>query len=411
MGGGSSFHTNDVVTAIQYIGQTISPISNSVTVVSSLGQPAVEILGGEPFFLAKGNEQTIDGPVFPRARDPGPLIRVQTCCTKNLRIKIIDPNGKMIVEPHISELYPGYFEALFTWSSVSDWTIPDGIPVGKYTVVASSDCTREEAHIPFYVIFNPSDVGGPPTFSFDDTAVWFGTSSNSIRGLHYYLHQSDMRVFSIAISAVNGQTDPYASAIEVARAEENLFTYSLNYHTQDVVELLQNFTEAQCADDACCLTALLRAVGIPAHPVTADAALETGEANWTFDTWVEFLAPHNGITDWRIFHPHEYPGMQPESRNTFGSTRGVATEGFNDVIVMANENWIYSQLDDGSSDVTYGRNVCQEPNQQLSKANWIGELCEHGYWTKDHWDCTEVHSRSSNRHVEESASQLCILTL
>jgi hypothetical protein len=394
LGGGISLHTNDVVTAVQYMDSTISPTSNSITVVSSLNEPMVEILGGESFFFAKGNEQPIDGPVFPRGRGSGPLIRVQTCCNKNVRIKIIDPKGKTIAEPETIELFPGYFETRFFWSSVADWIIPDGIPVGKYIVVASSDCTKNDANIPFYVIFNPDDVDGPPRFSFDDTAVWFGTGSNSIIGLHYYLHQSDMRVFSIAIGAIAGQTDPYTSAIAIARAEENLFAYSLSYHTQDVVEMILNYTDAQCADDACCLTALLRAVGIPSHPVTADAALETGAADWNYDTWVEFLAPHDGTTDWRIFHPHQYPGMEPESRNTFGSTRGVAKEGFNDVIVMANENWVNSQLDDGSNDVTYDRNVCQEPTQHLTKANWIGELCEQGYWTKEHWDCTAVRSRS-----------------
>ena len=144
-------------------------------------------------------------------------------------------------------------------------------------------------------------------------------------------------MFSIAIAAAHGRTDPYDTAIDIARKEEGLFAYNLNYHTQDVVDLLVNYTDAQCADDACCLTALLRAIGIPAHPVTADAGLDTEAANWTFDTWVEFLTPHNGVTDWRIFHPHEYPRMQPESRSTFSTTRAVATKGFNNIIVMANE--------------------------------------------------------------------------
>jgi hypothetical protein len=393
LGGGQVLHTGQAVTAIQYMGPTISPTSNTVTVVARLGQPFVEILGGESFFLPKGGEQSIGAPVFPRGRGAGPVIRVQACCDENVRIEVFDPKGNLVAKPDLTALFPGYYTAGWPWSSDAGWTVPDGIPVGEYTVIARTSCDQQETRGPFYVIFNPADVGGPQRFSFDSTAVWFGTGFNSTNGLHYYLHPSDRRVFAIAIGAIGGMTDPYDAAIAVSRAEESLFAYSLNYHTQDVVDLIVNYTEAQCADDACCLTALLRGVGIPAHPVTADAGLETGAANWTFDTWVEFLAPHGGATDWRILHPHQYPGMLPESRGTFGATRGVATKGFNDVIVMANENWVFGQLDDGTSDVSYGRNGCNEPNQVLTVAPWIGELCEQGYWATPHWDCAGIQPR------------------
>jgi hypothetical protein len=206
------------------------------------------------------------------------------------------------------------------------------------------------------------------------------------------MHCSDWRVFRIAIQAFSGHTVAYDAASSVARAEEALFAYSLDYHTQDVVDLIVNYSEAQCADDAACLTALLRCVGIPAHPVTADAGLETGVANWTFDTWVEFLADNGGI-EWRIFHPHEYPNMTPETRGVFG-LRGVANKGFNDIIVMANESWILAQLDDGTNDVSYGREPCGEPNQAITKTGWIDELCEAGYWAQPHWDCAGVRTRS-----------------
>lgn len=394
LGGNVSLNAGDNITVIQYIGQTVSPPSNTVTVAAHLGQAAVEVLGGDPFFLAKANEQPIDAPVFLRGRSPGPIIRVQACCTRNVHIQIFDPSGELVAEPEPIELFPGYYTATWSWSSFSEWIIPDGIPIGKYTVVVRTGCEQEDTFTPFYVIFNPADVGGSPRFSFDDTAVWFATSNNSIRGLHYFLHQSDSRVFSIAIAAASGETDSYNAAIAVARAEEQLFAYSLNYHTQDVVDLIVNFKDAQCADDACCLTALLRAIGIPAHPVTADAGLETGAANWTFDTWVEFMAPHGGSLEWLVLHPHEYPNMQPESRGIFGSTRGVATKGFNDVIVMANENWVMSLLDDGTNDVTYSRNACQEPEEHLIAATWIDELCEQGYWNVPHWDCAEISPRS-----------------
>lgn len=392
LGTGFAFAAGDTVTAIQYMGSTVSPGSAPVTVVSKLAAPVVEVLGGEVFFAPKAGEMAIGGPVFPRGRGVGPLIRVQACCREEVRIEITGPDGAVIAQPPLVEVYPGYYSATWDWSSSSGWTVPDGIPVGSYAVTARSGCARRAARAGFYVIFDPAEVGGPPRFSFDATAVWFGTSKNALRGLHYYLHPSDSRVFSIAINAASGMTDAFQAAIKIARAEENLFAYSLKFHTKDVVDLLVNFTEAQCADDAACLTALLRAVGVPAHPVTADAALETGDANWTFDTWVEFLADDGGTTEWRIFHPHEYPGMAPESRATFGTTRGVATKAFNDLIVMAGEGWVAAQLDDGTSDVTYGRNSCSEPEQNISQAGWIDELCEQGYWPIPHWDCTGTSS-------------------
>ena len=142
------------------------------------------------------------------------------------------------------------------------------------------------------VIFNPADVGGPDRFSFNETGVWFGAGFNASRALVYHLHPDDARVFQKARVAAEGQTDPQQAAIKVAAAEESLFGYSLNYHSNDVLEMLTSFNEAQCADDANILTSMLRAIGIPAHPATADAALETKAANWTFDTWTEFLVPN-----------------------------------------------------------------------------------------------------------------------
>jgi transglutaminase-like putative cysteine protease len=392
LGQNAVLNPGDVITVIQYMDGTISPPSASVTVTSGLGAASVEIIGGEPFFLPKANEDPIPGPVFPRGRGAGPVIRIQACCTRKVNAWITGPRGEHVTDLVLDQLYPGYYAATWPWNSDAGWNMPDGIPVGEYRVHVHTDCHERDANVPFYVIFDPAAVGGPQRFSFDGTAVWFGTDTNVVRGLHYYLHCSDWRVFRIAIQAVSGHTAAYDAAIRVARAEEALFAYSLYYHTQDVVDLIVNYTEAQCADDAACLTALLRSVGIPAHPVTADAGLETHAANWTFDTWVEFLADHGGI-EWRIFHPHQYKNMQPESRGVFG-VRGVANKGFNDIIVMANESWVLAQLDDGSDDVSYGRQACGEPNQAINKAGWIDELCEAGYWAQPHWDCAGVRTRS-----------------
>jgi hypothetical protein len=389
----TSLQAGDVVTAVQYMGSTISPVSNSVTVVSRLGQPFVEILGGEPFFLPRASEQPIEGPVFPRGRGDGPSIRIQACCPEKVKASILGPDNKEVAALKLNEVFPGYFQASWPWSSQSGWSIPSDIPVGRYAVHVETGCDQKPASQPFFVIFNPADVNGPPRFSFDDTAVWFYTGVNKTYGLHYYLHQSDARVFTIAINAVSGMTDSYEAAIKLARAEEALFTYTITSETSDVLDQLLNRTEAQCADDACFLTSLMRAMGIPAHPVTADAAFETGGINWGFDTWMEFLASHDGTTAWRALHPHQYPDMMPEDRRTFGTTRGVATNETDDIIIMANEAWGSAALDDGTADVSYGRNECGQPNQALNMAPWITELCE-DYWGRSHWDCTGVSTRS-----------------
>lgn len=357
-----------------------------------LAAPAVEILGGDAFFLPQANEVAIRGPVFPRGRGSGPGFRIQTGCVGALAAWITGPRGERVANLEPDQISPGNYQAVWSWNSLSGWPIPEGIPVGEYRVHVQSACLQDDAVLPFYLVFDPLAVGGPPRFSFDRTTVWFGAGLNIARGLHYYLHCSDWRVFRIAIQAAAGHTSPYAAAAAIARAEESLFGYSLDYHTNDVVDLLVNYSEAQCADDAACLIAFLRALGIPAHPVTADAALETGAADWTFDTWVEFLAEFDGVVEWRIFHPHEYPGMRAEPRGVFG-VRGVANKSFNDLLIMANESWTQGQIDDGSNDVAFGRNECGEPSQTISKAAWVDELCESGYWPQAHWECEGVRLR------------------
>lgn len=396
LGGNAKWNAGDVVTARQYMGNLMSPVSNAVTVTAQLRVPAVEILGGEPFFLAEGGEQAIDGPVFPRGRGPGPLVAVQACCTENVKAEVRGPDGSTVAEVPLTEVFPGYFTGRWDWHSMSNWKVPDGIPVGPYTVRVTTSCNQEPETTKFYVIFNPANVSGPDRFSFNETGIWFGTLQNKSKALTYQLHPDDFRVFQKAIGAVKGEVDPLTAAQKVADAEEALFAYSLAYHTDDVLSMLASFNEAQCADDANVLVSMLRSVGIPAHPATADAALETGAANWTFDTWVEFLVRTGAGTEWLILHPHEYPNLPPKSRSDFGANQGVATKGFNDLVIMADENWVPSEVSDQSADVTYTRNSCQEPNQNhVSHAAWLIDLCEQGYWNPNHWDCAGIGTRSS----------------
>ena len=393
LGGGAKLATGDVITARQYMGMTLSAASAPVTVVDTVEKPAVEILGGETFFLPEPGETAIAGPVFPRGRGGGPLVTIQSCCNEGATLEILDPSGAVVATPPLTETFPGYFTARWGWESFAGWTVPDRIPVGRYSARVKTNCGQQLATKAFFVIFNPADVGGPNRFSFNEVGVWFGAGNNRLRALPYHLHPDDARVFNQALSAASGMTDSSQAAEAIARLEETLFAYSLSYHTNDVLDMLANYKDAQCADDANVLTALLRSVGIPAHPATADAALETGDANWTFDTWVEVLAPWGSSTNWHVYHPHEDLG--PQSRSSFGQNVGVATKSFNDLVVMADTNWVWSEVTDSHPDVSYGRLPCGEPEQHITKAAWVHELCEDGYWALEHWICPGRSVRES----------------
>lgn len=172
--------------------------------------------------------------------------------------------------------------------------------------------------------------------------------------------------------------------------EAGLFDYSISKSDTDTLDLMGNGV-AQCADDAGMLTSLLRSVGIPAHPVTADAGAETGSIGWGFDTWTEFLVPGTGGPEWNVVHSHWQTSGHvegPMSRNPFGHNIGVAQKSVNDIIIMAGPNWVWTDLNGSNPAVTYGRQACGEPNQQLNAKAWVEELCEAGYWNSDtHWSC------------------------
>lgn len=395
LGGGAKFNAGDEIVARQFMGPTLGPSSTPpVTVKGRLETSGLEIADGEPFFSAESGEQQIDGPVFPRGRKPGPLFLIRSCCNEKVHLTIEREGGGVVAEPPLTEIFPGYYSARWDWTSPLGWPVPVGLPVGRYFAVATTSCGEQPAKKPFYVIFNPADVGGPQRFTYDETGIWFGTGPNQTIAYLYHLHPDDKRVFEIARKAAQGTVDAADAAQRIVDAEEGLFAYDLGYHGNDVIHMLEDESEAQCADDANVLTSLLRSMGIPAHPATADAALETGAANWTFDTWTEFLATWGGPPEWRIFHPHQYETMSAETRSVF-SNRGVATKGFNDIVVMADVNWDWGQAGDGSPDVSFGRQSCGEPEQTLSKAGWIREICEEGYWSPNHWTCPRTGMNAS----------------
>lgn len=391
IGGNVQLMAGDKITAYQTMGMAISPVSNEVTVVGKLEVPAIEIVGGEPFFLPEeATDQPIDGPVFPRGRGEGPLIKIQACCTKEVSVAILGPDSELVAKPEAIEIFPGYYTAQWDWQSVQGWKVPSGIPIGAYTVVVKTGCDQEKGQATFYVIFNPADVNGPPRFSFNKTAIWFGSGINTDWAYLYYLHTNDARVFGMAINGASGMTDPVKAAETLSLAVYKRFISVDDHGYHDVIDLLEDDSKrAQCSDEACCLIALLRSIGIPSHPVTADFACEITGARWGFDTWIEFLASTNGGSEWMILHPHEYPNDASASRPDFGK-KGVASNDGRDLIIMANENWVSNEASDGSVDVSFNRNECNQPNQQITAKPWVDHICEQGYWEQPHWDCTGV---------------------
>jgi hypothetical protein len=406
LGNNNHFRTNHLVVATQEIGP-IGPMKSAKEIVGQAGDHGdPQILGGHPFFEAAPGEQPIPGPVFLRgSRTPagaGPVFRISACGAERVDLIIERPAEgsfpvKLIEEPS------GHYTGVWDWSSSSGRpSIPTSrellsqIMVGKYiahfTVVDSSD--KWSRKLPFFVIFDPSEVLAPKRFTFDHTGIWFGTVRGALEALSYALHLSDNRVFGWAMDVIGGQTNPWNATELLLQEEHNKFDYSLEDHCRDVLDLLENETSAQCAEDANMLTALLRASGIPAHPVTADARVEFGDANWNFDTWVEvrLKGPHG--ERWYALHSHQKSGAPkgPIPRSLAGIDWGEASRMKNDMIIMAGETWLASELNDSEPEVSYNWNTpCKRPSKSLNAKHWIENLTDDqldSYWSKPFWECS-----------------------
>lgn len=398
----------DKVNATQTIGTVTSKHSDTVTVVAFISDPIVEVKNGHPFFKPEPGEQTIPGPVFLRGvlttGTYGPAFKAVMCGAKKVVVEIIDPHGEKIETIPLVETKPGFFEGGWDWKHTG-WKIPDDIPVGEYKArfeVTSSAGKKIEEKV-FYVIFNPAEVTASSAFALSDKGekgIWFNVRYGADYAIQYVLHPDDNRIFSRAIKEINGETSQENAAKKLLSFEKGMLGWSLvGQKPYDVIYLIEIRKEAQCADDANVLTALLRSVGIPAHPTTGDFALEHGPVKYRFDTWME--ARYKGVSgeQWYALHPHEGSGLGPDKRDTAGTTWDVASKESNDVIIMAMENW-NKEVDDKINDLEFGYDAdCKEPNQKLKQAAWLDHLCLPGpsgigYWGKGHWTCSPPQESS-----------------
>lgn len=121
--------------------------------------------------------------------------------------EIVDTEGKVISRFPLAELVPGSYSGQWGWQHQAGWEIPGNIPVGRYRVGIIPGCGgKRVAKAPFYVIFDPGEVNGPDRFSFNETGVWFGASTNMDRAMLYHLHPDDKRIFDLAVEAASGET-------------------------------------------------------------------------------------------------------------------------------------------------------------------------------------------------------------
>jgi len=403
-GGGSEINlvrplkAGEIVTATQSVGACTSQRSRPVTVdagVENMGQHFV-VGGGHTFFKAGLGEKAVDSPVFLRGSSCPPRFVVRKAEAGSAYVNIVDSKGRMAKRLRLRSLPSGEWVGKWDWTSSLWQKLPDEIPVGRYSAVLYFGSTRIEA-LPFYVIFDPAEVTAPVEFSLSNkgkTGIWFASGWGSDRALTYALHPNDMRVFSTAIKTINGQTDSYTSTNLLRAWVANHFHYDLSYHTNDVIILLEQHTSAQCADEANMLTGLLRSMGIPAHPATADAAVEYGGYSWNFDTWTEArIKSPSKAEDWYVAHPHEYPTMDAQPRSIFGANQGVATKQADDLIIMAGASWVNTEVSDNNADVRFGYNTpCHEPDRNFSYvASWLENL-SFPYWGRQHWECSPPKS-------------------
>lgn len=413
----NGLHANDSIRARQYMQNTISPLSNEVIVQGMLEAPVIRISGDEPFFIAEAGEQQVGGPVFCRGKGSGPLIKVQTCCDDSLTVKIEKVNGAIVTKITMTEQFPGYYTGRWDWGSNNNWNIPSKIPVGQYRVNARAGCGMQASQKKFYVIFDPAEVTAPSRFAFNEIGVWFYSGWGKTYSTQYYLHPDDKRIFEEAIRLIDGEISAYKASEKIMNwtvphyyspdychggglqiNPNKRFVYSICTSENDVLDLLARSDRlAQCADSACIFTAMLRAVGIPSHPATADAAREYGEAGWGFDTWTEARIDGPSGEKWYVSHPHE---GRPWTHRLSAGTWGVASKAFNDIVIMANKNWVWSHIVDDTRDVGFKYDTdCKEPNRNFShKKDWVEHMCvnhpDGDYWGKGHWRCSPAYLRN-----------------
>lgn len=427
----------EVITATQSLGSCTSPASFAVAVGSGSVRQGelLTMKNGNTFFEAESGETPIRGLVYTRGTGCAPYFAVKAGSLQGAVVHIEDSKGRKAATIQLAQ-HGGYWDGAWNWASPLWQNIPDEIPVGEYKATLKmtlSTGTVSSETMVFYVIFSPSEVTAPEEFALSDkgeVGIWFyPPGSGKSRATVYYLHPDDERIFGQAIKLVNGQTSAYDSSKllmdwvvpqqssycsggPLPATATKRFVYSICTSENDVLDLLARTDRlAQCADCANMFVALLRAVGIPSHPATGDAAAEHGAISWGFDTWSEARVRGPLGEQWYVYHPHDPPlGYGPVSQLDFGTNHPWANKRVNDLVIMAEPTWNATEVADAADDVTFGYNTaCQEPDQSFTHVKgWLKHLClasgwGMGYWGKGHWTCSPPKSRGVDIRLDRDA--------
>lgn len=349
---------------------------------------SVEVKNGLEFYKPDriglfGREEEIPGPVFARGGDH-PEFLAEVCKADSVKVEIFGTSNQIVKTLDLQETSENKWEGEWDWTSNNWGNIPYNIPVGEYMArfkVLKEGFETTEDKI-FYVIFNKSEVIASDRFIYDETCVWFAPGEWSSGGWYwggdtaftYELHQDDNRVFSKAIASVKGKTSAYEAAAVLRAWEHGYITHDPSHdpgqNHYNVLDLLDS-KRGECCEDASLLTAVLRSVGIPAHPVAIDAnELRT----WNFHTWTEALVDGPDGEEW--YSLDGFTGLGPYTRQRMGtrlhqgneyerrSSRDYAKKDkwedsptynldVNDLIIMAAPNWTSSEVGDPVKDVTF----------------------------------------------------------
>jgi hypothetical protein len=363
--------------------------------------------------------------VFRRGEDhqcPRFEVKVSGPASK-VQIEILRQGSQLVTVDAAWDAAKDVYVAMWSdWKSSAWDRIPDDIPVGEYKakakIVAEDggelDSSGEKE---FYVVFEvPQGLSEAERKAFlyddhrarDDNGVWFGAGEKGEEtwrhgwdeGLTYYLHPFSEKIFEIAVKLIDGLisqaqaartladwAEPYGKELRVNCSYTGIlppgkrFKYTTCVGSNDTHQLLDRVDQlAQCADSASLLVALLRGIGIAAHPVTADADQNAPDCTpecWAFDTWSEAFVDES----WTVFHPHE--GLGPNTRVQAGAWGPISNKAHNDIIIMGGPHWASGDLDDADSDVDFGY-TGGEPDKVLDTKPWVVELCE-DYWGQSHY--------------------------
>jgi hypothetical protein len=187
VGGGNALQPGQTVEAVQYMGSNVSPRSNSVTVIQGLpSSPDVTVQGGQQL-IDPETQEPFEG--FVRETASGVTVRTATCCEDGGVAVFIGPNGNELARVELREVYPGYHEA--EW----DWTSEEGggssLRPGEYTVRVDTNCEQSPAEARFRVVIgrpNRSDAS-PPNVRF----------MANVNGTNYTLTDADQDAITTSL--------------------------------------------------------------------------------------------------------------------------------------------------------------------------------------------------------------------